>query len=381
MYVLNMPETNRWCLGLPFVKARSIINDELNRYISELEKVELRLKRQKWLFVSCAVVAALVSLQFVFAMRGTTESDSLVIFFSIVGICLGIAGIGGTVGEVMFGGRVSRILFAAAIVGLGISFSFNGEWTELLGVCTGMVAVFGGNAMAVRQWQERRRAKRLVQNLRNDLMEGIVWRFEREFPTGEEKSPIARNSADVFPRSNIAVAVNDRPAERLITLNTTAIAAGTGSADAPLSTFAPAEGLDSFDFRQRHLTPEEKIELSGFLRRDLRRLLIRAITLLWSSTALAAGADAIFNRHPSELTARSVFIGAAVVIVFLYNRIRERQSIRSDLRGGVVVVIRPKDANLEGTALEQLPRSRMPWSQLGAPALWRTDRRAGRTTL
>ena len=102
---------------------------------------------------------------------------------------------------------------------------------------------------------------------------------------------------------------------------------------------------------------------------------------LWSSTALAAGADAIFNRHPSELTARSVFIGAAVVIVFLYNRIRERQSIRSDLRGGVVVVIRPKDANLEGTALEQLPRSRMPWSQLGAPALWRTDRRAGRTTL
>ena len=268
--------------------------------------------------------------------------------------------------------------------------------------------------MAVRQWQERRRAKRLVQNLRNDLMEGIVWRFEREFPTGEEKSPIARNSADVFPRSNIAVAVDDRPAERLITLNTTAIAAGTGSADAPLSTFAPAEGLDSFDFRQRHLTPEEKIELSGFLRRDLRRLLIRAITLLWSSTAipiikklshlpmtsdpshgtglrdkvppmarasLAAGADAIFNRHPSELTARSVFIGAAVVIVFLYNRIRERQSIRSDLRGGVVVVIRPKDANLEGTALEQLPRSRMPWSQLGAPALWRTDRRAGRTTL
>ena len=258
---------------------------------------------------------------------------------------------------------------------------FNGEWTELLGVCTGMVAVFGGNAMAVRQWQERRRAKRLVQNLRNDLMEGIVWRFEREFPTGEEKSPIARNSADVFPRSNIAVAVDDRPAERLLTLNTTAIAAGTGSADAPLSTFAPAEGLDSFDFRQRHLTPEEKIELSGFLRRDLRRLLIRAITLLWSSTALAAGADAIFNRHPSELTARSVFIGAAVVIVFLYNRIRERQSIRSDLRGGVVVVIRPKDANLEGTALEQLPRSRMPWSQLGAPALWRTDRRAGRTTL
>lgn len=379
-WTLDMPQTSRWCLGLPFVSTRPINNDESNRCLSELRRAESRLKRQGWVYLSFAAVAVLVSVQYAFAVHGPVGNDPSLIFFSMVAIWLGVAGLAGSFGEIIFGSRVSRIIFAPAIAGLGISFAFDRAWSETLGVCAGMVALIGGNAMAVRQVQERRRLTRVVQNLRDDLLEGVAWRFEREFPTGDETSPVSRCSADVLPRSNFAIAINGRTAERWMTLNVAEVAGGTGGVDAPLTTFAPAQGLDRFDFRQRHLTPGEKNELAGFLRRDLKNLLVRSIILLWASTVLATGADAVFNHHPIEFSARSVFTGAAFVFVFLLNRIRGRRSVKSDLRGGVVVVIRPRDASAEGTGSEQLPRSRMVWSRFGVPASWRTMRNTGYRT-
>src|SRR5215469_13024629 len=91
---------------------------------------------------------------------------------------------GPSLGEAPFGSRITRILFGVALAGLAAAFSFNGAWTQSVGPCSGIVALIGGNAMLVRQLSERNQTKRRVKDLRNDLLAGIVWRFERDFPGG-----------------------------------------------------------------------------------------------------------------------------------------------------------------------------------------------------
>src|SRR5262249_28035175 len=161
-----------------------------------------------------------------------------------------------------FGRRFSRILFSSGIAGIGLSLAFRETWAESLGACSGLLILIGGNAMLVRQIQERRHMKRLVHNLDNDILGKIGWRFEREFPTGDEENSTSRYSVEVFPRSNVALAINDRAPKLLTIQNVTEVtSSGTGAIDAPLRTFEPSAGHDALDFRQRHFTTEETEEL------------------------------------------------------------------------------------------------------------------------
>jgi hypothetical protein len=289
---------------------------------------------------------------------------------------LGMSGVAGSVGEVLFSRRFSRILFSSAIAGIGLSLAFNGTWAESLGACSGLLILIGGNAMLVRQIQERRNMKQLVHNLDNDILGRIVWRFEREFPTGDEENPTSRYSVEVFPRSNVALAINDTTPQPLAIHNVTEVTStGTGAIDAPLRSFEPAPGQEALDFRQRHFTLEEADELKSLLRRDLRALAIRCLVLLWASLALAGIADAQINRHPLEPNIRSVALGVVIFIAFAMKQVSGWLHIRSDCRGGVLVIIRPQDPKLEGMAVEQLPRSGMVWSRFGAPSPWRTKRK------
>src|SRR6185436_15718818 len=165
---------------------------------------------------------------------------------------------------------------------------FDGVWTDVLGGVSGLLTIIGGNAMVVRQLQERRRSKRFVQDLRNDLLEAVAWQFEREFPAGSTENPLTRKSADVLPRSNVILTLDDKTVDALTMATVTEVAVGgTGAIDAPLSTFEPASGTEDFDFRQRHLTSTEKDELGRLLRRELKTFLIRTAVLLWAGTALA----------------------------------------------------------------------------------------------
>jgi hypothetical protein len=230
--------------------------------------------------------------------------------------------------------------------------------------------------MLVRQIQERRHLKRLVDNLDNDILGRIVWRFERDFPTGDDENPMSRYSVEVFPRSNVALAINDTTTKPLTIRSVTEVtASGTGAIDAPLCSFEPAAGQDALDFRQRHFTAGEADEMKGLLRRDLKALAIRCFVLLWASLALAGAADAQINRHPVEPNIRIVLLGVALFSAFAMKQVTAWLRIRSDWRGGVLVVIRPQDPKFEGMALEQLPRSGMVWSRFGAPSPWRTKRK------
>jgi hypothetical protein len=364
----------RWCLGLPFVQERSVSQDEVKRYAAELNRNDIKLKRQGWLFVSSIAIAVLVGFQFVFRTSSLVGNDVFILGTSVIGIGLGAGGVAGSLGEVLFGSRITRILFGAAIAGLAAAFSFNGAWTQSVGPCSGIVALIGGNAMLVRQLSERKQTKRRVKDLRNDLLAGIVWRFERDFPGGEQGA-IQRRSADIFPRSNILIAINDETARALAIVKVAqASAGGTGSIDAPLQTFQPAVGREDLDFRQRHLTVEEKAELGRLIRRGLRSLLVRSFILLWSVTALVHAFDAEFNHHPIEPNLKDEVIAGAFVAAFLAERLARLSRIRSDSRSGVVVVIRHKDPQFEGMDVEQLPRSGVVWSQFGAPSPWRTKK-------
>jgi hypothetical protein len=287
-----------------------------------------------------------------------------------------MSGVAGSVGEVLFGRRFSRILFSSAIACIGLSLAFDGTWAESLGTCAGLLILIGGNAMLVRQIQQRRHMKQLVRNLDNDILGRIVWRFEREFPTGDGENPTSRYSVEVFPRSNVALAINDTTPQPLTIRNVTEVTStGTGAIDAPLRSFEPAAGQESLDFRQRHFTVEEADELRVLLRRDLRALALRCLVLLWASLALAGAADAQINRHPLEPNIRSVLLGVVIFIAFVMRPVSAWLRIRSDSRDGVLVVIRPQDTKFEGMALEQLPRSGMVWSRFGAPSPWRTKRK------
>src|SRR6185503_19358609 len=106
-----MTEIGRWCLGLPFVRSRPIDREESDRYNAELTRIEVRLKRQRWLLNLALGVAAVASIEFLLQERGATGTDWLVTFFSSVAIWLLIAGLTGSAAEIIFGTRVSRILF------------------------------------------------------------------------------------------------------------------------------------------------------------------------------------------------------------------------------------------------------------------------------
>jgi hypothetical protein len=367
---------SRWCMGLPFTTIRPATPDELNRYTAELKNYKRRLKRQGWLLGLSAGAAALVSFAYVNQERGVPGNAASLLFFSAIAIALGVTGVAGSIGEVLFGRRFSRILFSSAIVGIGLSLSFSGTRAEFLGTCSGFLILIGGNAMLMRQIQERRQMKKLVHNLDTDIQEKIAWRFEREFPTGDDENPTSRYSVEVFPRSNVALAINETaPGPLTIRSVTEVTSSGTGAIDAPLRTFEPLAGQESLDFRQRHFTSDEKDELKGLLRRDLRALTVRSLILLWASLALAGAVDAQFNHHPLEPTATSVLLGTVMFFVLEMKHISAWLRIRSDWRGDVLVVIRPQDPKLEGMALEQLPRSGMVWSRFGAPSPWRTKRK------
>jgi hypothetical protein len=367
---------SRWCMGLPFTEIRPITSAEVDRYTAELKRHQRRIKRHGWLLGLSAAAAALVSLEYINQEHGVPGNDASLLFFSAIAIALGMSGVAGSVGEVFFGRRFSRILFSSGIAGIGLSLALNGTWAETLGACSGLLILIGGNAMLVRQIQERRHMKRLVHNLDNDILGKIVWRFEREFPTGDDENPTSRFSVEVFPRSNVALAINDTTPQPLTIRNVTEVtSSGTGAIDAPLRTFEPAAGQDALDFRQRHFTNEETDELKSLLRRDLRALAFRCLVLLWASLAVAGAADAQINRHPLEPNIRSVLLGAAIFIALAMRQLSGWLRIRSDWRGGVLVVIRPQDPKFEGMALEQLPRSGMVWSRFGAPSPWRTKRK------
>src|SRR5262249_40127149 len=148
-----------------------------------------------------------------------------------------------------------------------------------------IVVLIGGNAMLVRQIVERRKTKVLSQRLRNDILKGSAWRFEREFHRTAEGQGIERYTVEVLPESRIAMRVNGTVPDQLSLVTVTEVAAGgTGGLDAPLAGFASSN--EHFDLRQRHLTSEEKQELSSLLRRDLRKLLIWAGALLWAAIVM-----------------------------------------------------------------------------------------------
>ena len=363
-------------MGLPFSTIRPATPDELKRYAAELKSSKRRLNRQGWLLGLSAAAAALISFAYLNQERGVAGNDASLLLFSTIAMGLGVTGVAGSIGEVLFGRRFSRILFSSAILGIGLSLSFGGTKAEFLGTCSGLLILIGGNAMLVRQVKERRQMKKLVHNLDTDIQDKIAWRFERDFPTGDDENPTSRYSVEVFPRSNVALAINETAPGPLTIHNVTEVTSGgTGTIDAPLRTFEPLAGQESLDFRQRHFTSDEKDELKGLLRRDLRALAVRSLILLWASLALAGAVDAQFNHHPLEPTTASVLLGTAMFFVLEMKHISAWLRIRSDWRGDVLVVIRPQDPKLEGMALEQLPRSGMVWSRFGAPSPWRTKRK------
>jgi hypothetical protein len=367
-----MSEMNRWCLGLKFAGTRALTPEEVGGFTRQLQRIERRSSRQLWLFAAVAAIGAMASALLTIDLRGAREIDASLIFFSIIAVALGAAGLAGSIGEIVFGSRFRRILFAAALAGLFISSALNGPVGEALGSFSAIIGVIGGNVMLVHQLRDRRRVNQLIRNLRNDLAGGNAWRFEREFPAGNDGSSIVRHTADVLPASKLGLAIDDTAIEGLKRLDVTSVAAGgTGSMDAPLRAFEPGVGSERFDLRQRPLTLEERSELGRLVRRDLRILLTRAVIVFWAATIFVSNIDAVTNNHPNQLNAKSLLIGALLVSAFLVWRWMPLQRIRVDLRQGLVIVIRPKDAAAEDIAVEKLPRSNVVWSEFGAPSKWR----------
>jgi hypothetical protein len=264
-----------------------------------------------------------------------------------------------------------RLLFGAALAGLVFALSFQAIWRDILAASCSVVAVIGGNAMLVRQILERRRAGGLVQGLRDDILKGVVWRFERQFPAGGGTTEMERHTIDVLPESQLAVKVNDAVLDRPALVRVTAVAAGTGGMDAPLAGYEHLPSAKHFDFRQRHLTSEEEKELTSLLKRDFRNLLISAAALLWAGTALANGLHAFVTKQSPNLTASSMLIALALVIVFAGRRFAVLRRVRADLLSGIVIVLRRKDQGTEEVTFERLPTSNVAWSEFGAPARWR----------
>ena len=81
-----MGDMNLWCLGLKFAGTRNLTLDELNRFKSEVKRIELRSKRQLWLFSMVAVVGAAATVQYVLSLRGEREFDASLMFFSVIAI-------------------------------------------------------------------------------------------------------------------------------------------------------------------------------------------------------------------------------------------------------------------------------------------------------
>jgi hypothetical protein len=359
-------------MGLPFTGPQSIGPEDLDRYAAQLRRIELSVKRQAWFLEASGAIALLIGAQYAATTYSpATGNDGLLVFFSVIAIWLGIGGIAGSIGEVIFGTRRPlRLVFGAALIGLAIAFSFTGTWTEILGpVCT-IVALIGGNAMLFRQIVQRRKTKGLAQRLRNDILKGTLWRFEREFHGAAGDPGIERHTVDVFPESKIAAKVNNTILDQPSLVTVTEVAAGgTGGIDAPLAGYEPS--TEHFDFRQRHLTSGEKEELSSLLKRDLRKLLIGAAALLWAATVTANGLDRLVTKQPTHLTGRSVVIALAFVFAFLGKHLTALRRIRADLLGGIVIVLRPKEQGTEEITFERLPHSNVAWSEFGAPARWR----------
>jgi hypothetical protein len=364
---------NRWCLGLPFARSRSIADDEAKRYTAELARIRARLKYQLWLFALALAITVIISFPFAFETSRLPGSNALIVSLSVLGIWLLIGGVAGSAGEIIFGSRLTRMLFAVSICGLLIAFSFKGAWTEAVGTTTGIFVLIGGNAMLVRQFQERRRTKRIARHLHEDLKAAAVWRFELLPATGEEDpAAVSGRSVDVFPVSNIVLAVDDRSLSGLKTAVVATIpSGGTGTIDAPLRTFAAPAEADSFDFRQRHLTDYERSELALLVRRERKGLLVRAVIQLWAATVVVNALDASMNHRSLDLNLKSALIGIVLAVSLMWNRARAWWCLRLDWLGGILVVVRPKDTIPEGPALEQLPRSGRIWSDRGAPAPWR----------
>ncbi|HET9130988.1 MAG TPA: hypothetical protein VFO86_08580, partial [Terriglobia bacterium] len=200
-----------WCLGLPLTRTRSITTEETEHLVEQFKAMRLKLTRKAWLLGAFAAAAILVSIQFVLESYSIpATSDAVLVFFSLVAIWLLFAGLAGATNAVVFGtGQIQRYLFGAALCGAVLAFSFKGSWTVVVGSASAILVFIGGSVMFLIELVESYRTRRLLSSIKDDLVDGVVWHFEREFATEDPDSPLVRRTAGVFPRSKLIVAVND----------------------------------------------------------------------------------------------------------------------------------------------------------------------------
>jgi hypothetical protein len=346
----------------------------MEQLTAQFRVIRLRLKRKAWLLAAFGAAALLVSIQFVLESYSVPATrDVVLVVLSLVAIWLLLAGLAGSTTAVVFGtGKIQRYLFGTALCGAIVAFSFNGAWTQIVGGISTIFVFIGGTVVFLSELRERYRTNGMLRSIQEDFLNGVVWHFEREFPTGDPDSPALRQTAGVFPKSRLLVALNDVvPSKMAIVAMSETAAGGTGAADAPLASYRPTWSSEDMQYRQRHLTPEEIAELSSLLRGELRRLVPYILVLFWSSTAVAAAAEAFTSHRPSAMTGRSLVLGVTFTVACLVKYLRKWRRVRADLRGGIVVVLRPNHPDANEISFETLPNSNRIWSEFGAPSRWR----------
>jgi len=86
---------------------------------------------------------------------------------------------------------------------------------------------------------------------------------------------------------------------------------------------------------------------------------------------VASAAEAFTSHRPNALSTRSLIIGAVFTVACLVKYLGTWQRVRADLRGGIVVVLRPNRPDADEIYFETLPNSNRVWSEFGAPSQWR----------
>jgi hypothetical protein len=353
---------------------RTITPEETEQLAAQFKAISLKLTQKAWLLGVFAAAAILVSVQFALESYSVpATSNAVLVFFSLVAIWLIFAGVAGATNVVVFGTRqVQRYLFGATLGGAILAFSFKGSWTEIVGSISAILVIIGGNVTFLSELQNSYRTTRLLPSIKDDLLDGIVWHFERAFPTENPDSPQLRQTVAVFPRSKLVVAANGIvPINATIVGVTETTAGGTGTADAPLANYRPSSFSDEVKYRQRHLTTEETGELALLARRELRKMVPHVLLMFWCSTALACAAEAFASHRSTQLSARSLSIAVVFTAACFAKYLQTWRKVRADLRGGIVVVLRSNRSDSDEVYFETLPNSNRLWSEFGAPSRWR----------
>ncbi len=227
----------RKCQGVPQVGTRALTADELallNRKLLAHSRARRGYRVVSW--TAAAAMLICTGLLAADSPPSITDPKSLVGFvFSSVAMWMFVAGIFGTLGEVVFGfHRWSRVGFGLAWLTLGLTFlvALPHKLEATLTAGLAVLGMFGGCAAMIVRTLELRAFGSIEPELRKDLAVGNVWQFagpsaswdadedadEEHADDGDDNADVEPHTLEVLPRSHLVLHIDGVATTRVITL-------------------------------------------------------------------------------------------------------------------------------------------------------------------